>query len=870
MSKSQHQYRPPRLAQRILHWLCKDELLEEIEGDLEEYYLKERETTPAWRANLSYWFHALHFLRPFALKRKRQNSNILIMYNSYFKFAWRNILKHKGSTGLNVLSLSVGIACFIFVFIYIKGELSYDKFHKDYQDIYRVAIDLVDSNGNRLPDATTPPALAPVLKEAFPEVAQSVRLFPSWGTKFLIGTDESNRFYEEGVLRTDSTFFDVFTFKPLFGNLESALNAKDNIVVTESMAKKYFGRTDVLGETLTLYSGINAKFKVAAVIEDVPKNSHFKFDFLSRISFSNIDNNWGWFNYYTYIRLRPGAQVASLEPKLQPFYESSIDEEEYYNIIYTQPLTDIHLKSDLKWELEANGNIDNIYIFAALGFFILVISCLNYLNLTVSGTLKRFKEVGVRKVFGAHKTSLVSQFIIETVLVVFLSIVLGSFLAELLFRNLQDIIGTEVSLFQPENILILLAITGIVMVFGILAGLYPALHLSSFKVANAVRGVFNKSGKSILGLRKVLLVIQFSISVFMIFGTLGVYKQLKYVQSVDKGLSPEQVIVIENASSVANQELLKTELEKIPNVQSAAISSGVIGKLNWTTSVGYPDEFLLNFINMEPDYVETMGLEIIAGRNFEKDRPTDSEGNTIIMNETGFKELGLSFEDIGKSVPLEVVNDTTIVRGEIIGVVKDFNFAGYKSSVKPFAFFYRKGSMNYLNVKIGTTNVSETLRSIEDTWSEVGNGSSLEYFFLEQTYADLYAQETRLSTLMKYLTGLAVFIAVIGMFAITNMNLRDRRKEIAIRKVLGGSVTKVSGLIISKFLILVLIANAIAIPMAYYFVQGWLNDFAYRTSLGLLVFIVAFGATMLIAWVTVGVQSWVAASSNPVNNLRSE
>lgn len=866
---AQQTYRVPKVANRLLNWLCREELLEEIEGDLFEYYQTACNEGPQWKARLQYWYHVVNFLRPFALKKIGQNSNSLIMYKSHFKFALRNISKHKSSTGLNVISLGVGIACFMFVFIYIKGELSYDKFHNDYNRIYRVAIDFVDANGRRLPDATTPPALAPALKRTFPEVEASVRLFPSWGSKFLLGANEENKFFEEGFLRTDSTFFDVFDFKIIYGNAEGALDQPDQIVLTQSTALKYFGKENVVGETITRFDDQNTVYKISAVVEDVPVHSHFKFDFLARITSQNIETNWGWYNYYTYMKLIEGADVAIMEPKLQPFFESNLDPQEYYNIIYTQPLTDIHLKSDLKWELDANGNIDNIYIFSALGVFVLLISCLNYLNLSVAGSLKRFKEVGVRKVFGAHRQSLVGQFIAETLITLLIALVLGGILSEMLFRGLDDILEREVSLLQRENSLVLLSISGIVLMVGTIAGIYPAMHLSSFKVANAVKGISARSGKSLLGLRKVLLIIQFAISAFMIFGTIAVYQQLEYVKKLDKGFAMDQVLVIENAASAANQQVMKNELMKIADVSNAGVSNGIIGNLNWTTSLGYPDAFTMNYVVIDPDFVETMGFELITGRNFSKDIPTDQQGITIIVNETGLNELGLTYDDVGKSLPL-AQSDSTARNGTVIGVVKDFHFANFKSEIKPFAFFYRDGSMDYLNVKINTGNVGNTLRQVEAVWDEVSSGAPLEYFFLDQTFADLNTQESKLSNILFYLTLLALFIAVIGMFAIANMNIKDRKKEIAIRKVLGGSVSGVSNLIVKKFLILVFTANVIAIPLAYFIMNNWLEGFAYRTSLGLILFAIAVASTMIIAWVTVGLQSFRAAISNPVKSLRSE
>ena len=860
---------PPKWADRLLSLFCRGELLEEIRGDLHEFYLMEREDKTSFKANLSYWFHTLHFLRPFALKRLRQNSNTLIMYNNYFKFAWRNLIRHKGSALMNVSSLSVGIASFVFIFIYLQGELGYDRFHKDADRIYRVPIDFVYANGNRVPDATTPPALAPALKRDFAEVESTVRLYPSWGSKFLLSANEDRKFYEEGLLYTDSTFFDVFSFPVIHGDPATALNDPSQMVITRSMAMKYFGREDVLGESITFHSDENRLYQVSAVMEDVPFNSHFRFDFLARIAIDGADSHWGWYNFYTYMKLMPGVNIASLEPKLQPFYNQFTDDE-VPNAIYTQALTDIHLNSHLKWELEVNGDMNNVYIFTSLAVFVLLISCLNYLNLTVAGSMRRFKEVGVRKVFGAYRSNLIGQFMVETLLTVLFSLTIGIFLAELLFANLSDLLGREVSVLEPENLKIFAVIATTTLLAGLLAGLYPALHLSSFKVAMAVKGMVNRSGKSATGLRKVLLVMQFTISAFMILGTLMVYQQLRHMQGIDKGFDSEQVLVIENAESLSSQQAFKTALNKNPMIEGAGVSSGIVGGQNWTFTVGYPESFLMNYVATDPEFLEAMGFEMVMGRNFERNRPTDAQGLTMVVNETAFKALGLKAEDIGKSLPMSEQNDSTLQNGTIIGVVRDFHFTDFKSEIKPFAFFFREEAMDNLSVKLSTTDMSETLSFIEATWTEMTAGAPLQYSFLDQHFIAHQANEKRLSSILLYLTLLAMFIAFMGMFAIVNLSLRSRKKEIAIRKVLGASVLQVSGLISGKFLMLVLLANLIASPLAYYLMQNWLNGFAYRTSPSLLIFVSATAATLLVAWFTVGGQSVRAALRNPTQNLRHE
>lgn len=865
-------YEPPKWAMRFLSWFCKDELLEEVEGDLFEHYQELRTRHSKLRATIVYWFHVVHFLRPFALKKIGQNSNTIIMYRSYFKFAFRNLFKHKLNAGFNILSLGVGMACFIFIAIYISGELSYDKFHNGSDRIERVIIDIVNSDGQRIEDATTPPALAVALKNDLPEVEHSVRLFPSWGTKLLLGTSPENRSNEEAVIRTDSTFFDVFSFPLKYGNRDEALKSPTGIVLTQSAAIKHFGKEDVLGEELKLYGdGRETPLQVTGVLYDIPENSHFHFDYLARITFNNIDQNWGWYNYYTYVKLVEGTDIGAFKAKLPEFYANNIDPEarQARNVIYSQALTDIHLKSNIKWELEANGSMINVYIFTALGLFVLLISSINFLNLTVASSLQRIKEVGVRKVFGAHRKSLVSQFIIEALVTVLLALALGSFIAELLFRSMGDVLGKQISILDAAFIGPYLKISAATLLFGILAGLYPAVFLSSFQVSNAVKGVFRRSGKSVLGLRKSLLVVQFAIAAFMLFGSMVVYQQLEFVKNKDLGFDNDQMLVVQNLNSVGSLETLENEISSVPNVRSLGASSGVLGGLNWTFTVGYPDGFLMNYMVCKPEYLETVGFEFVAGRNFSKDRPTDTQGLNIIVNETAMEALGFSHEDIGRPMPMSQ-NGDSIENGTVIGVVKDFVFTDLKQEVKPYAFFYRNEDLQNLYIKLETNDISNSISAIQEKWEKVAGNLPFEYFFLDETYQQHHEKETKLSQIFLYLTILAIFIAFVGMVAMTNITIKDRLKEIAIRKVLGATSSSVTRMITVKFLILVLVANIIAIPAGYLLMNNWLSEFAYRTELNAFIFIIGMIITLALAWLIVSAQSMKAAISNPVKSLRSE
>ncbi len=866
---SSEPYNPPKLAERFLRTFCRKELQDEVLGDLYEHYQELRIGNAKWRADMKYWYHVFHFLRPFAFNKK-YNSNLMVMYNNYLKFAWRIITKHKAISLMNIVSLSIGFACFIFISIYVNHELSYDQFHDRSENIKRIAIDFMDEKGNRTPDATTPPALAPALINSFEEVGSSVRFMPNWGNKYLLGTSDDKRFFEEELIRTDSTFFDVFSFPFLYGSPNTALDQINSIVLTKRAALKHFGKMEVIGEEITLFrTDDNSTYVVTGVLENIPENSHFTFDYLTRLTFENIDQNWGWFNFYTYVKMNPLSDEVVFENKLQPFYEKQSEGAEYFNMIYSQPLTDIHLKSKLKWELGVNGDMTNIYIFSALGIFVLLISCLNYLNLTIAQSFARFKEVGVRKTFGAHQNTLAGQFVFETILITIFALIAGVAMAQLLFMNLESLIGFEVKLYEPQHLNTLFPAMISALFIGILSGVYPAVHFASFKVATAVKGVINSKGKSLVSMRKVLLAIQFALSAIMICGSLVVYEQLNHLNTKNKGLSTDQVLVLENANKLPNQATLKSELESLNAVSEVGFANGIVGGTNWTTGLGYPDEILMNYIVIDDGLLKTLNLELLAGRNFDKERKSDYEGLKIIVNETGLEQMGYTLSDIGLELPFTVQNDT-IVNGTIVGVVKDFHFTNYKSKIQPYAFLARDNALPYAHIKLSTNDLAHSISELETTWNELTGGLPMEYYFLDETFNSLHLEQVKLSKILLYLTTLSILIAFIGMYAIANITIKDQLKEIALRKVLGGSVISVSQRVINKFLVIVLIANIIGLPIAYVLTSSWLNEFAYRITVGIGIFFLAISSTMLVAWLTVGYQSFRAAITNPAKVLKQD
>lgn len=868
MSSTKRPYNPPKAATSFLRWFCKEGLVEEIEGDLYEYYQLYAQKNPRWKANIYYWSHLISFLRQYSLKKKTQNSKYIIMFSNYFKFSIRYFRKHPLSAFLNALSLSIGIACFLFIFIYVNGEFSYDKYHQDADRIYRVVIDLV-KNGERLPDATTPPALAPTLKATLPEVEEATRIFPSWGVKYLMGVTPEQQFYEDGVYRVDPNFLEVFSFKAIQGDPKTMLDDPSKVVLTESMAKKYFGNEDPMGQEITFFDRDPMNKVVSGIIEDVPFNSHFDFDFLIPLHFEdrNIDEIWGWYNYYTYVKLKEDAVHDVFEEKLQPLYLSNNPADTISpNITYSQPVSDIHLKSELKWELGTNNTLSNIRIFVSVGLFILIISLINYLNLTIGNMSQRVKEAGVRRTFGARKISLIHQFITESVIIVLCSIFFGVLLAEIALSQMELLFGRAISVFDIENLRALLVLTILAIGMGVLAGVYPAIYFSSLgKSENVIS--FKREGR--FDIKKMLLVAQFAISSIMIVGTLVVYKQLNYFKNADMGFNPDQVLIIENIGSLSDPQVLLEEVNKLSFVEAAGFSNGVVGGLNWTTSIGYPDQFLLNYAVIYPGYMDVMEFEFIAGRNFDSAIESDRQGWNFILNESALAQLHIPLEKVGESVVVTSSQDS-LIYGKVIGVVKDFHFTDFKSAIKPYCFFYRENVTNNLALRMDVAKMSANLQALEDVWNNVAEGVPFETYFLDQAFFKLHEVEERLSSVMLSLTFLSVFIAFIGMLSIVNIAVKGRLKEVAVRKVLGATTPQVVNLFTKRFLLLVLIANIIGLPLAYLTMKGWLADFAYRTTMDPMVFLLAMISTIGVAYLIIGIRSLKVANSNLTNRLSDE
>jgi putative ABC transport system permease protein len=801
------------------------------------------------------------------------------MIKNYFKIAFRNLLKHKSTSFINIFGLAIGMGCCLLIMLFVKDEFSYDRFHQQPGNIYRVVKDFVNDDGTRLPDATTPPALAPAMQKDIPEIASVTRIFPGWGRKFLFQYG-GKKFLEEKIYRVDSSFFDVFTFPFIKGNPGSSFKELNSILLTESAARKYFGDEEPVGKVISSELG---ELMVTGILKDVPENSHFHFDFLISIKKigGNINTDWDFYNFYTYIKLKNNTSISSVVPKIQALYKQNVAQGS--NIYYAQPLTAIHLSSSLKWELEPNSDKLYAYVFSIIALFIILIACINYVNLTTARSSLRAKEIGVRKVSGAFKASLIRQFLIESICTAIMALLLAGILAFLFLPVINQLTQKHLSLFHAGNIKLLLASVGTALFIGLAAGIYPAIYLSSFKPVLVLKGLKTR-GNSVFNLRKALVVFQFTISVAMIAGTLIVIIQINYVQDAKLGLDKDHVMIVQGGlPSRASFEGFRNELLQVPGVKKIAGADGVIGGQNWANGLrakGSQNGQLVNFLTVGYDFLDVVGIDLKEGRGFSRQFQGDTlnngqagtlerESGGIILNETAVKQLGIPSPVIGQKIVWGEDKDTTY-NLDIVGVVKDFHFTSLRNEIKPFAFVMEPERESLMTLKLQGTDLTSTIASIEKKWNQFSPDRPFQYSFLDETFGRLYQSELRFKKVFICITTLAMIIACLGLFGLAAFVTEQRTKEIGIRKVLGASVHGLVSLLSKDFLKLVAIAIVLAVPATWYFMHRWLQDFAYRIDLNWWIFAIAGILALLVALFTVSLHAIKAAVSNPVKSLRTE
>lgn len=876
---------PPVWAGKLLAFFCREELLEEIEGDLQEFYQRTVAAKGKRAAAFIYWYHVLHFLRPFALKRFKTNSNKRIMLRFNLIIAFRNLNKYRFYSLLNISGLAIGLATCIFISLFVLDELSYDKFHPDHERIYRVAADLRFGD-NQFNFAVTPAPMAEAFQKDFPEIETAGKM-RRYGT----GLVEREGIYhkQREIYYATQQLLDIFQFPVVYGGLSEAITQPNAVVLSESAAKRIFGDTDPVGENIKLDGW--ATLKVAAVYRDVPDNSHFHPEML--ISMENDrQNNLIWLsnNYYTYFKLNEENNPARLEAKFESVYEKYFGPQLREMVgttfeemmgsggkihYYLQPVADIHLGSNLAIEFEANGNIDYVYIFSAIAAFILIIACINFMNLSTARASVRAKEVGMRKVLGSVRGQLIGQFITESVLYAFLASVIAVLIVIVLLPYFNQFTEKEVGYLLWSNSLVWSYLAVSVVVIGTLAGLYPAFYLSRFQPTQVLKGSY-QAGQKASWFRNILVVFQFATSLVLIIGSFTVYRQLKYTQTKDIGFDKEQVVVLNNVGNLGVKgQVLKQELLKKPAIQSASISyfyplgdaradSPFVPKENNTIDQAVSCQAW----GVDFDYLETFNMKIVEGRGFDSSMPSDSAG--ILINETATRRFGFD-NPLGRKIQIagefsfEGRNEWTV-----LGVVKDFHFESLRNEVVPVLLYVSGEPADNMSIRVKSGGMQQALSEIEETWKAVAGSIPFEYHFLDQSFEAKYRAESRLGAIFTIFSGLAVFIGCLGLFGLSAYTAERRKKELGIRKVLGASVFGLVKMLFSEFSVLLLASIAVAVPLGWFAMDTWLNDFAYRTELGLGVFVISSAMVVLVGLVTVSIQSLKAAKTNPVENLKYE
>jgi putative ABC transport system permease protein len=794
------------------------------------------------------------------------------MIKNLFLVAIRNFKRDKGYSLLNILGLTIGITFSLFLIFYIKDELNYDRYNKKSARIYRIASYIKEPDKDIMKWTTTPFLMGPALKMDYPEVEEAVRFVGNGRTMYRNG---ETRFYENKVFFCDSNLFRVFTYPFIEGDPQTALVEPNSMVLTASIAKKYFGKTTgIAGKSLQNDKG--DVYKITGVVEDVPKNSHIIFNAVISISSlpKNFANSWGDFGFYTYVLLRPGTDATAFEKKLLPLYDKYLASNfAQYNIkihFGVQAITWIHLHSDMPGEPEELGSISYIYIFSAVALFMLIIACINYMNLTTARSARRAKEIGIRKVTGSSRIQLVAQFLVESMLTALFALLLSLGLIALLLPMFNSLSGKFISfqsLWEPGTFGILL---GIVLFVGLMGGSYPAFYLSKFNPVSILKGSLSKSSSNVT-LRRALVVVQFTISMIMLICTWVVYGQLKYLRNKDLGFNKEQVVSITaNGNNNMRGKVLafKNEVRKNPQVLSVSIAETIPGgNMNFNLfSVEGKNGFTekgVDCYGIDEDYFKTLGMQIKAGRNFSGLSDTL---RSIIVNENMLKYFGWE-NAIGKRV--KIPGDTSGFYLEVVGVVKDFNQKSLYNPITPLILFYRPNS-NSIQLKLDARNIPATIAAIEKAWKPVFAGLPFAYTFLDQDFNSQYAADQKRGKIFTAFSILTILITCLGLLGLIAFTTEQRQKEISLRKIMGAGLREIVPLITRNFVLLVGLSCFIAFPVAYLFMDKWLKIFPYNTGLTIAPFLLSAVAVLVITLLTVMFHTVKAAVANPAKSLRTE
>jgi putative ABC transport system permease protein len=875
----------PRVASWLLHRIANRDETEAIVGDFDEEFSEFVDSQGPFRAHLWYWRLILvsfpSFVANFIYWRGA-------MFKNYLTVALRNVRRHKGFSVINIVGLAIGMAASILIAVFILHELSFDRHHEKADRICRVVAQF-DPGGEKRGAYTVPPMAQAMLNE-LPEIENAARL-SLWPRNDLVRY-EDKLFLEKNYIYADASIFDVFTIPFILGDPKTALGDPGTVVVTKDIAHKYFANENPLGKSLR-FEDQGRDFKITGVIENCPATSHFQYEMIASIVSTKtaFDTGWGGHTYFTYVVLKNRNARSQLEAKLHDFcrrhwgaynyaqtgqtYDEYIKDGKNYYGFSLEPLSDIHLNSSVIDYLSIKGNKAYVVVFSIIALFILLIAGINFMNLSTARFAHRSKEVGVRKVLGSSQKQLVWQFLGESVLLSLFALVFAILLVKIvlpIFRNLANR-QLELNFFQSAYTLPLLV--GFALFVGILAGCYPAFFLSSFQPARTVKGSRGEKTKGNVILRRALVVLQFAVTFGIFFGTFVISRQLQYVRDKQLGFNKEHVVVIHRADALRKQaDAFKQELLRYPSIGTISDTESLPGRHfnpNSHRLEGRPatETPTLHTIYADHNLAELLNLEIVAGRYFSPEIPTDAT-SAVVINETAAKELGLT-DPVGKRFHKEFGGAKEGEFVTIIGVLKDFHFNSLHYEILPMIIRpLSPSTWNLTSIRIGPENIPKTLARIEETWKTFTNGQPFEYSFLDEDFDNLYRNEQRMGQIFSLFAALAIFIACLGLVGLISFTAEQRTKEIGIRKVLGASVSKIIYLLSREVVALVFVAVLVAAPIAFYSMQKWLQNFAFRIGISPLMFVLTAIGTLAIALLSVSFRTIKAAQANPIDSIRYE
>lgn len=880
---------PPKWAIRFFSWFCRDDLSDAVLGDMLELYDRRCNEIGKRKADWFFIWNVISFFQPFAFKRKSntQPLNNLVMFRNYSKIAWRNLFKHKMYSTIKIGGFAIGIAACVLISMYVQDELSFDKHYESGNRIYRL---LNVNNDPTDPGKWTafPAEVGNVLRDNFPDIEKAGRLIPysGWwlaGSNQFRKEEQSQNTYEEGFAYADQDLLEILEVPMVHGDLSHALTEPKSIVMSKRKADKYFPNENPVGKVIFLNEDKENPYHIGAVMENFPSNSHLQFDFF--ITLTDVEfwpgeqTNWCCWNYNPYILVREGTQEVDLEDKLLLIRDNYIvpykkergdqraENDQEYHSFDLQPVWDIRLKSEGVGDIIPHGDIKIVWLFGAIAVFILLLACINFINLSTAKSANRAKEIGLRKVVGSFRSNLIQQFLTESIIFSAISVALGIILARVLLPFFNVLSGKSLVFPVTEWWAFPLAIL-VILFIGVLAGVYPSFYLSAFKPIDVLRGSLSRGSKN-SWLRGTMVVFQFTTSIVLIVGAFIVYRQMDFLLNKKLGFEKEQVIMIRGTNTLGGKTAsFKNELMKLSEVQSATASSnlpvsGTSRNQNgfWKNGRNKLDKGVgAQFWRIDSDYLSTLGMKLVEGRNFSMEMTSDTA--SMIINQTMVKELGLE-NPIGKKIS----NGRT---WNVIGVVEDFHFESMRGEEIGGLSFVRGRQGAIVSVKVKTKDTAGALASITTVWDEFMPNQPMRYNFLDESYALMYEDVKRTGNVFTSFAILAILVACLGLFGLSAFMAEQRRKEISIRKVLGASLNSIFQLLTVNFLKLIAISIVIAIPIGWYMMKSWLEDFEYRIDLSWDVFAIAGLLVVLIAVFTVSFESIKAAIVNPAKGLRSE